>query len=478
MNISDVVSLDRFIKAAVTTVFGSLLIFYNPAWVFGQEAEVTIDPVAIFNRAQDLHEKGDLRGAVGLYEQALKEFPDFPEAEYQRGAAYLALKDLNSAEKAFRQAVKLRPGWPVAINSLSSVLIERGELREASSLVQQVLDVDHLNPQALTALADLRLRTDSSPAELKDLLSKITQLTSKANLTLSLWTAKAALETALHLNDAAKNSLVKALSLEPANPAALSMLGELSLLAGDIEKARELADRIEKANAEYASGIVLRARVLAFDGRYDEASALLGRVRVDVPGVSELRNHINIWRTATPAALEALLKGNERDPALLGRLCSLYRKDDPAKALEYCRRASAVEPDNMAHAVGYGAALVQAKQFEPAVGLLSKIVGIVPDNSTARANLATALFQLKRYSEAKIQFAWLSKTQPESAGAYYFLGIIHDQLSEYLDAAANYKQYIKLADPIINKTDIERVNLRLPQVLKMIGEGKGKKPDK
>ena len=59
-----------------------------------------------------------------------------------------------------------------------------------------------------------------------------------------------------------------------------------------------------------------------------------------------------------------------------------------------------------------------------------------------------------------------------------FLGIIYDQMTEYLDAAASYQQYLRLADPVANGTDIERVNLRLPQIQKLIKEGKGKKPIK
>ena len=103
---------------------------------------------------------------------------------------------------------------------------------------------------------------------------------------------------------------------------------------------------------------------------------------------------------------------------------------------------------------------------------MRKIIEIVPDNSTAHANLATALFQLKRYPDAKAEFQWLTNAQPKSAGAYLFLGIVHDQLAEYLDAMANYQQYLRLADPTGNKLDIDKVNLRLPALQKLIKAGK------
>ena len=70
-----------------------LILLSIPSAVCAQETGEPPDPVKTFNRAQDLHEKGDLRGAIALYEKALAELPEFPEAEYQRGMAYLAVKD-------------------------------------------------------------------------------------------------------------------------------------------------------------------------------------------------------------------------------------------------------------------------------------------------------------------------------------------------------------------------------------------------
>jgi len=118
---------------------------------------------------------------------------------------------------------------------------------------------------------------------------------------------------------------------------------------------------------------------------------------------------------------------------------------------------------------------VQAKKFDSAIGILKKILEIVPDNATAHANLATALFQLRRYPEAKGEFRWLTDARPQAAGAYLFLGILHDESGEFMDAMANYQKYLRLADPIDNKLDIEKVNLRLPSLQKLIKDGKGKK---
>jgi tetratricopeptide (TPR) repeat protein len=177
----------------------------------------------------------------------------------------------------------------------------------------------------------------------------------------------------------------------------------------------------------------------------------------------------------SPGDLEEKLKSDEKNAVILGRLCSLYRKDDPAKSLEYCKRAYESEPDNINHVIGFGAALVQAEKFDAAVSLFRQVLEVVPDNYTAHANLAIALFKLERFEEAKAEYLWLTKKQPDLPIAYYFLGITHDRLKEYIDAMANYQQFLRIADQDLNKVEIEKVNLRLPSLQKLIKQGKGKK---
>lgn len=440
-----------------------------------QGNEVIGDAFAIFNQAQDAHEKGDLPTAINLYEKALKILPEFPEAEYQRGTALLALGRADDAEKGFRRSVEFRPDWTLALASLGSLLVEREKYIDAESILSKVIELEPQNPPALIAMTDLRLRTKASRNVLQDLLTKIAILTSKANPTAALWSAKAALETSLGKTDIAKSSLQSAIAIDPNIRSALFQIAHIALTEGDIERARNIAAIIEKNGQGKDELIILKATIYAHENNSDEAEKQLDSISRPNAAAADLRNRIIASRTTNPAELEKQLVADSKNPVLLGKLCSLFRKVDPTKALAYCRQASEAEPGNIDHAIGFAAALVQAKQFDAAVALLRKIIKIVPENWTAHANLGTALFQLKHYPEAKIEFEWLTAQQPRVAGAYYFLALSHDQLSEYLDAMANYQQYLRLADPVENKLDIEKVNLHLQPLQRMIREGKGKK---
>jgi tetratricopeptide (TPR) repeat protein len=221
--------------------------------------------------------------------------------------------------------------------------------------------------------------------------------------------------------------------------------------------------------------MVLRARVLLAQDKKDEALKVLNGIATPSAETVGLAEKIRAAGTESPKELEEKLAREPGNAYLLGRLCSAYRVSDPARSLEYCRKANEAEPNNISHAIGFAAALVQAKAYPQAESILKRLKAAAPDNSTVRANLATALFQQKKYAEAKPEYQWLIGKQPDLPAAYYFAAITHDQLGEYLDAMANYQQFLKIADAESNKLEIEKVNLRLPALQRQIKEGKGRK---
>ena len=458
--------LSAFFAVVLTAAFS--------AFVCAQDETDEPDPLKIFNQGQDAHEKGDLQTAIKFYDEALKIVPEFPEAEYQRATALLALNRTDEAEKGFRRAVELRADWTLPMATLGSLLVRKNNFAEAEKFLTRAIETDELNSPAYVALAELRLKTKASEAALKDLLLKLQNISTKAKATASVWAARGAIERALGDKAAAKTSVSRALALEPSNSFALSEQIEISLAEGDFTRAVGDAQTLVKSAPNSISGKLYLARAYAESGKSAEALKILDEMDSANPGVAVMKDSITAKGATDLAALEKQLEKDLKNAALLGRLCGLTRTSNPAKSLEYCRRAAEAEPGNVNHAVGYGAALVQAKQFETAAGLLRKLLEIAPDNFTARANLATALFQLKRYNEAKYEYRWLTEKKPDLAAAYYFLAISHDSLGEYLDAMANYQQFLKLADAKQNELEIEKVNLRLPALQKQIKEN-GKK---
>jgi tetratricopeptide (TPR) repeat protein len=227
--------------------------------------------------------------------------------------------------------------------------------------------------------------------------------------------------------------------------------------------------------------------VLQETGKAEEALAVAKAAGLEVQpantsGVVGSPEEIEAANSTDPAtarkALEKLLEKNPRNAMLLGRLGASYRTDDPARSLDFYRKAAEIQPGEPEYALGYGAALVQARRFPEAAHILQQVVRVAPDNYVARANFATALYESKRYQEAIPQYDWIVTTKPDVAVAHYFIATSHDYLGEYPEALASYEKFLSAADATTNQLEIEKVKLRLPLLRKQIqlGEGAKKKP--
>jgi tetratricopeptide (TPR) repeat protein len=443
----------------------------------------TDDAVAVFNQGQDAHEKGDLASAIDFYQKALKLLPEFPEAEFQLGNAQLAQGKPDEAEKAFRKCVELKPEWSLALAKLGETLVNKFIVKadpvahkEAAEILQRAINIDSGNFPAYVALTDLLLHSSPSADELRTMLTNLKSLTDgKMNAPASIWTARGEVENALGDRASAKTSLGRAVEINPREAPAVFALTNIALGENDSARATELVKILEGVSKDGESVTVMKARLALVNGKPADAMKLLDAISQPSAETIALKEKIGAIDSTNTAELEKQVEKNPKNTAALGRLCSLYRVSDPAKALEYCRRASEAEPENVGHAIGYGAALVQAKRYDEAVTMFQKLLKFEPTNATIHANLATALFQLKRFPEAKEQYHWLIQNEPQSPIAYYFLAIVHDQLREYMDAMANYQQFLKLANPEESKLEIEKVNLRLPALQKLVKQSGRKK---
>ena len=465
-----------FRRTALTVLFVALL----AANGFAQEppAGSSKDPVQIFNRGQDAHERGDYKTALKSYDEAVALAPEFPEAELQRGSLLLSLNDLPAAERAFRRALELRADWTLPMTNLGALLVGTNRFAEAERLLTKAVAADGSNFSAYSALAELRLKTKADSTVLKELLIKIQSLTAKANPSAAIWAARAALERVLGDKVSAKRSVSRALAIEANSKSALAERAEIALTEGDVERAAEDAKFLLQSAPDSVVFKLLQARVYALQNKTDDAVKILDSIKNSSSDAALLRDIIAANDSTNAGALEKQLAKDAKNPTILSRLCILLRTENPPKALEYCRRASEAEPNNVNHAVGFGAALVQAKQFEAAATIFRRILEIAPDNFTARANLATALFESKRFAEAKVEYRRLTEQQPDLPIAYYFLAISHDNLDEFADAMANYQLFLKFADAERNRLEIEKVNLRLPALQNQIKRGGGKKRGK
>ena len=448
---------------------------------FGDDAA---DPVRLFERGQSAHARGEIEKALSFYEQALKVRPEFPEAEFQRGNALASLGRLPEADAAFRRAISLKKNWSLPYTALGVVLVRQNRDKEAEQVFNEALTFDAKDNLALRMLSDLRLRAGDA----KSALDFAKRATANPDAPISAWVALALAEKANRNIPGAKAAVDHVLTNEPDNVAAL--LERADYLIG--EKSFELAISDLKTAAKLKPNdkpvLVRLAYALQQAGKTEEAEAVAKSAGLETQqptgngGVVGTPEEIEAANSTDPAiarkALEKLLEKNPRSALLLGRLGASYRTDDPARSLEYYRRAAEMQPDAPEYALGYAAALVQARRFAEAAGILRKVVKATPDNYVAHANFATALYEAKRYAEAIPEYEWIVTAKPEITVAHYFIATSHDYLGEYPEALRSYEKFLSVADPKTNQLEIDKVKLRLPTLRRQIqlGEGAKKKP--
>jgi len=472
----------------LSLIAACFVLFSLSATVSAQEAfgDDAADPVRLFERGQSAHSRGELEKALSFYEQALKVRPEFPEAEFQRGNALASLGRLPEADAAFRLAISYKKNWAMPYSALGILLMRQGRDKEAEEMFRQALTVDAKEGVALRMLSEIRLRAGDA----KSALEFAKRATAITDAPASAWIGLAVAEKANGNKVAAKTTLDHVLADEPANVAALMERADLFIDEKNFELAiadLKAAAKLKPAEKAVASRL---AYVLQQAGKSDEALEVAKAAGLEVQqptgdgkgGVVGTPEEIEAANSTDPAiarkALEKLLEKNPRSAMLLANLGRSYRTDDPARSLDFYRRAVEIQPDAADYALGYAAALVQARRFPEAAHILRQVVKVTPDNYAAHANLATALYEAKRYQEAIPEYQWILATKPEVAVAHYFIATSHDYLGEYVEALASYEKFLSVADATTNQLEIDKVKLRLPSLRRQIklGEGVKKKP--
>lgn len=457
----------------------------------GEDAfsDAAADPMKLFERGQNAHARGDFAKALEFYDEALKLRPDFPEAEFQRANALASLGRSNESEVSFRKVIEIRKDWALPHVALGTLLVRLNRDAEAEPLLRRAIKLEPQNSLALRVLADLRLRASDA----KEALRLATAATADQEGPLATWLLRARAERSGGDNAAALMSLDHVLKLEPQNLFALLERAEIRIAVGnrpgavaDLKAAELLIKDDKSSSARIAATYQLAgqtqeaSRVAHTAGlvKPEKASGNAGVKVVGTPEEVEAAN--NDDPLVARVALESLLKKNPDNPMLLARLGDSYRTADPARALDYYRRATKLQPANADYATGYSSALVQARRFPEAVEILRRVIQFAPGNYVAHANLATALYRLKQFPAALIEYQWLLKAKPDLAVAHYFIATAYDNLGEYEAALTAYELFLARADAKTNQLEIDKVHLRLPSLRRQIklGQGAKRKPGK
>jgi len=452
------------------------------------EVRAREEAIAKFEAGQAAHEQGRLTEAIALYTAALEQWPDFPEALYQRAAAYFALDRWEESQKDLLRVLErerellgeaatpeptLAAFFARAHTLLAEVLLHRQQISEAEGHLERALVLDPHFQRAHLVRASLALAR-KAPAEA---IAELNRAREVGPPTAAFYLLLGLAEEQKGDPEAALEAYARALALDPNALAAREARSRLLLARKEYARAIEDLEVLARTRKTTAAEQRL-AEAYAFAGRTEEAIALFQQILAREPTHREARESLIALLERTGRSAEALAHAQQlaeahpQDPKVQALLGELLLPTDPENAARALERAARLDPENLRYRTNLGAALLKLRRFPEAIEVFTDVLARDPNNYPAHAGLGTAYFELKDYAQAAREFAWVIERRPETAVAYYFLAICYDRLREYERALPMYERFLALADPTTHRTEVESVQFRLPALRRQIEEAK------
>jgi cellulose synthase operon protein C len=352
----------------------------------------------------------------------------------------LARVQLVSGERdaAVATLTRLRERDPKAMEArlmLAQLALARDDAKEAAALVAEAVNGSEAKAEANNSAGLIYLGTARYDAALEHFRAG----TAADPTDESLWLNLGRTQLALNQHEAARTSLLRAISLRPNWLPAEGALAFLELQAGNSAAAIKRVDALRTARPHDSGVMILEADVRSAMRQYVEADRALTvaarsqsslelaakhyqlRVAGELPKPTEpleswVEKHSEDLQAraflagayasagASDKAVqqyEAIVARQPRDPMALNNLAWLYMERGDRRALETARRAVALAPKSPAVADTLGWILVQSGSVTEGLELLAKASESDPRNGDLQYHYAAALAKAGKPAEAQ-----------------------------------------------------------------------------
>ena len=364
---------------------------------------------ALIDAGNSMRALGRARESLALYRRATALDPRSAEACNNLGNAHLELGEYGDAAECYRQALGLRPRDAQILGNLSQALRQLGRLEEAATVARQAVDGNARLGEAHNALG-LALAALGRHAE-------------------------------------AAASYREAVQLDPGNVEALDNLGNVL---------RDMGDR--------RGAVPLYRQAIERNPQRPESHCNLGNVLFEMRQVEQ----------AVASYRAALAIRPDYAPAHLGLAFALRQQRLPAQAEASCRAALAANPNYVEAIAFLGELHTDRGQFAEAQRLFQRAIEINPSFSFAYTSIATHR-KMTREDTQWLQGAQALLSRPQPLGheisLRYALGKYFDDVRQYDDAFAQYRQANELTRRFGVRYDRAALTRRLDKIISRFARG-------
>ncbi|MEJ5368453.1 MAG: tetratricopeptide repeat protein [Bryobacteraceae bacterium] len=345
---------------------------------------------------------------------------------------------LQKAIENYRLAVQNDPESPVLAEELAELYVQSGQIRAAVAEFEEAVrrNPDDVNARRILGrLYTARIREGQSTRMNEDMLkqaiAQYEKVAEKAPQDKETWLMLGRLYKLIQNSPASERAFKKVLELDENNEDALTGLAMVYSDLGDTASASQMLKRVAEKNPNMRTLLALASAYEQLR-QYREAAETYRRALEQNPDNLDLKR---AWAQSlfsaeeydkAQAAFEELLQAESNDLLALLRLSQIHRqKQQYAKAEEYARRASKLDPSNLEVQYNEVSLLEAQGKMAEAIARLKEILSSMdrrPSSFSDRANRAVLLERLgllhrmaEQTPEALAAFREMAQVDPDSA---------------------------------------------------------------
>lgn len=384
--------------------------------------------------------QGDFESALNYYGKAEQLNPNNVTTRINVGTLYQQKKDYTKAIQAYDSVLTMYPDNGQALFYKASAYEEMGRKKEALEMYKRVVTLEPNNTAAKNMVNKI-VKETMSPSEYiaylmqngnaDELYDYAYKLHKENKITEAIQAYKGVIAKNPNKADAYVNLAICYASKDDYNSAVTTLNNAKSKFPTNAQVTKTLSE----VSSDYNSL------------RFSNASASYDN--------KDYKKAINEYLAIEPAT----------EDSLLGVAASYQALNDYNSAIEYYKKAEAINPKNVEIPYYIGYLYSEQQNWADAEKYLNKAIQLNPQSEAKNLlsyvkqngtlgvlNSGIELYEQKQYPQALEKFNQVVKTEPQNAYAYYYRGMIYDEQSQQKLAISEYLNVLKYSKdfPIAN----------------------------
>jgi tetratricopeptide (TPR) repeat protein len=405
-----------------------------------------------------LAQNTDKKIALGAMEKLAARFPDSVDARLAVCRIAILAQDMGRAQTAVDQALQMQPGDPQALILKAQILIRQDRKPQAMKVLEEAVAQHPQSADLHLAYGRMLLDADDvkGAREQFRLVVKLAPGNTEAIYSLAL------LELETRQLDSATRHLKQLLGVEDKRQSALYYLGYAAQEKGDNSAAIKWFGKVDEDSEYWTQARLRMAKILAGEGKLDEVRKEMQALRRDNPENAveyylvegQVLSDLAKYQEAFDLYAEALENNPRNEDLLYAQALTAEQLGRVDVAEKYMREILKQDPDNVRtlNALGYTLA-DRTNRYAEAQKYIEKAYAQKPDDPAIIDSMGWLQYRLGHLQEARryLQQAY-DKTGDAEIGAH--LGEVLWMLGDHAGARRVWQESLKAApeDPVLRKT--------------------------